>query len=236
MKYILIIACLFVLLNSCKKEISLSTRIVEVSSFDHIQLDDAFALYLSEGTTFSTHIKGDKKVIENVEIKIKGDTIFFSDNRSQKWTTPKKNKIEIYVTSPPLKRVQTDGGSSIRTLTPITSKEFGLILTGKSCEADLELNGDVFYYWNNFPTGGKVTLKGNTNVLKIWNGSLMSVDARNLNSNVALIRNGSKGDCVISVNDKLEYQIKGTGNIQVYGKPSELVNNGLTSTGKLIIH
>ncbi|MDX1651353.1 MAG: head GIN domain-containing protein [Brumimicrobium sp.] len=237
MKYILIvIGSLSVLLNSCKKEVNLSIRKVEIQPFDHIQLENAFDLYISEGSTFSAYIKGDEKVIEKVSLVINGDTLYISDNRSLRWTTPTKNKIEVYVTSPPLKSIQTNGGSAIRTLTPITSEEFGLILSGKSCEAEIDLNGDKFYYWNNFPTGGKLTLRGKTNVLKIWNVALMSVDARNLNSNVAIIENSSKGDCVVEVNDKLEYSIKGTGNIEVYGNPAEIIELEVTSTGQLISH
>lgn len=236
MKYILILAYLFALLTSCNKEVSLDKREVEVKPFNHIKLEDAFDLYISEGSAYSVFLKGDKKIIEKVDFIIEEDTLYISDNRSFKWTTPTKNKIEIHITSPPLQGIQTNGGSSIRTLTPITSQDFGLILSGKSCEADIELNNETFYYWNNFPTGGKLTLRGTTKFLKIWNEALMTVDAKNLKASYAIVENGSKGDCVVTVGDKLDYKISGTGNIQVFGKPAEIIKHGSTSTGQLINH
>ena len=121
-------------------------------------------------------------------------------------------------------------------MSPITSTEFGLVLTGKSNQANLELNGNIFYYWNNFPTGGKLTLSGKTEILKIWNFDLMSVDAKNLTSKYAIVENSSKGDCAVTVLNKLEYKISGEGNIQLYGEPSEIIETGLFSTGRLIQH
>lgn len=236
MKYILFFAYIFIILISCKKEVDISTRDVEVKPFNHIKLEDAFELYLSEGPAYSVRLEGDGKVIEKVNFTVEKDTLFIADNRSFKWTTPRKNKIKVFITSPPLKRVQANGGNTIRTLTPITSEEFGLILSGKSCEAEIDLDVNTFYFWNNFSTGGKLTLRGNTNVLKIWNVALMSVDAGKLNSKTAIIENDSKGDCIVKVNNKLEYKITGTGNIQLYGNPTQLIELEASSTGQLISH
>ena len=62
----------------------------------------------------------------------------------------------------------------------------------------------------------------------------MSVDAKNLVSNVVSIENSSKGDCRINCIQKLTYSIKGEGNIFLSGDPTELLKIEETSTGKLI--
>ncbi len=236
MKKQIILLCILCLVLSCKKEIINKSRILVVEPFEQIELNDAFEVFLTEGNNYSIEIIGDEKMIEYVDLKVENNILAIENKRKVKWISPTKNKIQIYVTSLPLKKITADEGCNIQTLSPITSTEFGLILTGKSNQANLELNGNIFYYWNNFPTGGKLTLSGKTEVLKIWNFAIMSVDAKNLISKYAIVENSSKGDCEVTVLNKLEYKISGEGNIQLYGEPSEIIENGLFSSGRLIQH
>lgn len=213
-----------------------TSQIVELEPFDQIEINDAFEVYLSEGTAYSVEIIGHEKIIEFVDLKVENNTLSIENKRKTKWITPNKNKIKIYVNSQQLKQITAAEGCNIQTLNPITSVEFGLILAGKSNQANLELDGNTFYYWNNFPAGGKVTLTGKTEILKIWNFAIMSVDAKDLTARSAIIENSSKGDCEVTVLDKLEYSINGKGNIQLYGNPLEIIANNLSSSGQLIQH
>ena len=236
MKQLFILLCLLSIFLSCEKEIINKSRFVELEPFDQIELNDAFELFITEGNNYSIEIVGDEKVIEYVDLQVENNLLTIENKRKTKWVSPKKNKINIYVTSLPLNLITAAEGCNIQTLNPITSMEFGLVLTGKSNQANLELNGNTFYYWNNFPTGGKLTLSGRTEKLKIWNFALMSVDARELISKQALIENSSKGDCQVTVLNKLEYSISGEGNIHLYGEPLEIIANDLSSSGRLIHH
>ena len=85
--------------------------------------------------------------------------------------------------------VMASGGCDIKTSNPITSNEFGLVLMGKVNHANLELDCNNFYYWNNFPCGGNLTLYGKTNILDLWNFAIMSIDAKNLIAQNAKIEN-----------------------------------------------
>ncbi|OFY24592.1 MAG: hypothetical protein A2X02_03245 [Bacteroidetes bacterium GWF2_29_10] len=233
MKQKLILFFILSLFLSCNKEKISKSRIIMLESFEQIKLNDAFELYITEGSNYSIEIVGDEKVIEYVDLKVENNTLTIENKKKWKWISPKKNKINIYVSSLPLKKITAADGCNIRTLTPITSMEFGLVLTGKSNQANLELRGNIFYYFNNFPTGGKLTLSGETEILKIWNFALMSVDARNLISKYAIVENSSKGDCHLTVLNKLEYSIRGEGNIYLYGKSLEIIANDISSSGRL---
>jgi hypothetical protein len=100
--------------------------------------------------------------------------------------------------------------------------------------ADLELNCNRFYYWNMAPSGGLLTLRGNTRELIIWNFALMSVDANNVTTDYAFVENHSKGDCKVFVRDKLDYSIYGEGDIYLSGEPNQINLIERTSTGRLI--
>ena len=225
------------LLSSCKKEIT--HRYLQLASFDQIELNDAFEVFLSEANNASAEIIGYENIIGHIDLKVENNILSIANNKNVKWLSPGKNKIMIYINSPPLKKIVAAEGCNIQTLTPITSEEFGLILTGKANEATLELGVNTFYYWNNIPCGGKLTLSGKAETLKIWNFALMSVDAKSLTSKNAIVENSSAGDCEVNVLNKLEYSIKGKGNIHLYGTPLEIIENGSSASsdsGILIKH
>ena len=66
--------------------------------------------------------------------------------------------------------------------------------------------------------------------LKIWNGSLGSVDSRDLSAENVLIVTDSKADCFVRVNNVLDCTIRGYGNVYYFGKPSVLIVNDTIST------
>ncbi len=93
---------------------------------------------------------------------------------------------------------------------------------------------DLFYYWNSSPNGGQLTLKGYSELVGIYNSTLMAVDASQLVCDFATVENGSKAAIHVFVLKKLDYSINGTGNIYLSGNPNEIVAHKLTSTGRLI--
>ena len=230
-----IFVALVLLLSSCTKKNETTIAHDNLAYFDKINLEDSFEIHLIEGSSFSIEIAGAENVIEHVSYSIEDSVLTLSNARSFKWVSPSKNKIKVYITSSPLKLVAAYQTCFITTDTPITSDEFGLEFHSKANEADLELNGNVFYYWNNFQCGGKLTLRGNTNVLKLWNFAIVAVDASDLIAHDAIVENSSKGDCIIKVNNKLDYAISGEGNIYLYGNPSEINQTKVSnSVGQLI--
>lgn len=233
---LIIIFISVILFNSCKKDRLTDNIYSDLLAFNEIELNSTFDIYLKEDSSFSINIVGDKSIIENVTYKIENKVLKINNDSRFKWLTPKKNKIEIYINSKPLKRVSANQTCFIRTLSPITSDEFGIVLSNKANQASLELNCKIFYYWNNFPCGGKLTLNGKTEFLKIWNYAIMSVDARNLNANNAIVENNSKGNCDVTVLNRIEYSITGEGDINLYGSPSEIVEKQMSSSGQFIKH
>ena len=231
--YIFII--LSVVILGCSKSKPSVKLFENLDYFNRIELEDSFEIHLIEGSTFTIRIEGDEDVIDKVEYEILDSVLSIKNTRSIKWVSPRKNKIKVYITSLPLEVVAAHQTCYITTDTPITSDEFGLEFHGKANEANLELNGNIFYYWNNFQCGGKLTLSGSTNVLKLWNFAIVAVEASSLTANNAIVENSSKGDCIIKVNNKLDYAITGDGNIYLYGNPPIINETEVsTSQGQLI--
>lgn len=235
--YNTVLFCCLLILFGCRKiSVEESSR-KDLAPFDKVWLNSSFEVYLSEGSEYSVRIDADKDLLEHIKIDVKDSLLTIYNDKKLKWLTPTRNAVKIYITAPPLKSVTANETCFIRTLTPITSQEFGMIFLSKLNNADLNLDCDVFYYWNNYPCGGTLTLDGSCNWLKLWNAAIVDVQAKNLNAKNAEVSNNSKGDCVIRVSEFLKYTLNGEGNIEVYGNPVEIIEyEESLGQGKLIIH
>lgn len=220
---------------SCKKENSEKESIeVKLHEFSAVTLNSTFDVFLIQDTLYSVKIVADESFINDVVYNVSDTTLFLSVNSGSLWLKPKKNKISVYISCDSLKFLKANETCMIRTVNPIVSSEFGMVLNGKLNEANLDLAGDVFYYWNVHPCGGKIVLNGNINYLKLWNVGLMEVDAINLMTVQALVDNKSKAPVRVNVTGRLEYKISGEGNIYLKGNPSEIIEEEVTSSGRLV--
>lgn len=220
---------------SCKKDGNrLATKTELLPSFSHIEALSTFDIFLIQDTISSIKIEAANKMMEGVEYYLTGDTLYLKNEAKRKWLNPENNKVAIYISCNNPARVILRETCMLKTVNAITSPEFGLIVSGKLNQADLELNCNTFYFWNHFPCSGKILLRGQLTDLKLWNGAIMSVDARNAAAQNVLIETSSKGHCYVNAANKIEYKITGTGNIYLYGNPSTIIENELSSSGRLI--
>lgn len=225
------------LLMSCQKEEDEKiNRVLALNPFDTIELNNSFDVFLIEDSVFYLEAFGTKSNLDKLDIKVEGQSLIISNTKRLKWTSPKGNPIKLKIHSKPLKRVNANETCYIQSLNPISSKEFGIVLQSKANTAELDLNCEVFYYWNNFPCGGKLSLRGQVDELKLWNTAIMTVDAQNLLCNYALVENSSQGNCTVNVLNRLDYKINGSGDIRVYGSPGEINQLPSSSSGRLILY
>jgi hypothetical protein len=234
MKYICLIT-LTVVFASCSEENNEQvSEFADLPPFSEIQVNHVFHIFLQQDTSFSIRISGNREIIEGVRYIVENGVLTLTNESGMMWIKPENHKVELWIRADRLKKVTINEASFVETANPIITEEFGLVTGNKYAEAKLELDNAIFYFWNNFPCGGKLTLMGNTQSLRIWNYVIMSVDARHLAARNALIDNYSKGDCIVNVQEKIEYSIHGTGNIYLYGDPEEIILQERTGSGQLI--
>ncbi len=230
--------CLYLVLLtlfSCSKENETEVRILkDLGTFGEVILNSAFEVILIQDSVDYVEIVTVESLKNEIKVTLENEVISFVNNKRFKWTNPENNIPTLYIHCSEFKKIEANESCNFTTPAPITSKEFGIVLKDKANYAHLQLNCETFFYWNNFPTGGKLTLSGTAKELKIWNTAIMSVDAKNLVTEYALIENNSNGICEVNVSNRLEYKIEGKGDIHLYGNPPEIIQNELSSTGRLI--
>jgi hypothetical protein len=230
----ILIGSFFLLLLSCGKEPKTAVREIEAGSFHTLTIDNRFDVVLTQGTTESISVSGHPSLIEKVSCSLTDGELRVTSSFKSAWLRPKNNRVTIHITVVELKRLNINETGSLICTNELLGEEIGLITTGKLADVNLKLNCTTFYYWNNFPCSGKISLSGNCTQLKIWNHALMQVDAKDLLSNSSLIENFSKGDVTVSPISQLVYRIAGEGNIRINGTPNFVETLGNSGSGKLI--
>ncbi len=220
---------------SCEKSMQIVSIQHELLEFDTVTFNSVFEVTLKQDTFNQLKIEGADKIVKDITFEISNGHLTLKNNFKGNWVYPKNNKIKILLTTNGLSRINANETCNIQSINTLTGNEIGLVMTSKLNDATLKVDCNSFYYWNNFPCGGKITLSGNTNELKLWNVALMQVDAADLLCNVARIENASKGGCSINCVQKLVYSITGEGNIYAFGNPTEIVPMEITSSGQLIL-
>lgn len=226
---------LLFILFSCNKEHSVNTIKQKLNEFDTLTINSVFDIEITQDSLNFIEITGMEKILSKILISNKNGNLILKNTFKGNWLYPKKNKIQINLHTDGLKLIRSYETSRIHSSNALTGDEIGLIMASKLNEADLELNCNNFYYWNNFPCGGKISLKGNVNNLKLWNVALMSIDAKELTCQNAIVENSSKGYCKLTCLQQLNCALKGEGDIFLWGNPPNISISEQSSTGKLII-
>ena len=233
---ILLVPFLALIFVRCTKEKPTETVKISLSEFDTLTLNNVFDVYLIQGDSNFVTIEGNPKIIEKVRAEVTNNTLNFYNDFGGKWLYPSNNRIKLTITTNGLTRINAGETSNIQTLNTLTGNEIGIVMTSKLNQATLDINCNSFYFWNNFPCGGKLTLRGSVHELKIWAVALMAVDAQGLSADIATLENKSKGDISATVTQFLHYRIGGTGNIHLWGNPAQIVDTGSDGDGKIIQH
>ena len=206
---------------------------VAVSHFDSLAVDGMFNVFIIQDTFCLIRFVGEERNVNRCKAEFTDGHMVISGSKRGEFLHPNEKVTEVYVYVDSIKRINVREDCSIRTRTPLSGHEIGLVADTRYMEADLELNCDVFYYWNN-PNGAHVTFRGQTDALKIWNAGLGTVDASALISDYVLVENGAQNDCKVHSTQTLEYSLTSIGNIIYFGNPANIVLHETTGTGSLI--
>ena len=232
-KYLVIIPAVIFFISGCSK-VEITERNVPILNLETLTIDDRFDVILTQGSTEELKISGHPSLVKKVEVRQEGTEVHISSKSSSAWLRPGHNRVTLHITVKNLKRINVNETCLVSCSNELTGSEIGMVMTGKYAEADLKLNCGSFYFWNNFPCGGKVTLAGQTQQLKVWNYALMQIEASALTTNECLAENNSKGSIRSKVTQSLIYKIDGEGDIIIKGSPSTVQSLGDEGVGELI--
>jgi hypothetical protein len=204
-----------------------------LEDFDTIIIKDVFEINLKCDTINMISINAYENFAKTVDYQIDNKTLTLSNNSKCNWLNPQTNKISINISYKKIDLITVDKSCIIRTINPIKTDKFGMILKDKIQDIDIEVDTDHFYFWNHSPCGGEIKISGRTNIFMFWSTALLRVDALELNSDIVFAETKSRADSYIKANKEIHCNIKHIGNVYYVGNPG-LINFELEGEGSLI--
>lgn len=236
-KFLLILSVL--ILCSCEsleectmRSGSMTSKQVEVGSFNKILVNRGISLVVSEAPEYSVTIVSGNNLIEHIEAKINGETLVLSDHAECNWRRD-YGVTTVYVTAPSLSQIQSLSEQKISSGNVLHYPTLHLIsLDNGTSDFHFEVDNDVVFIETNNVSG--FYLKGHTNQLSAGfyegNGPLRAEELEAENVDVF---HRSSNHMYVKPVQQLTGNLYSTGNLYCIGQPP-VVDVVRHYTGKLI--
>jgi hypothetical protein len=223
--------------SQCKKEGCLyssgeyTTQVLVENPFDTIEVWGLFNIELVQDTSCFVEALGGSNVVDRVEAEVVHSSLSLYNYNNCFWYRDYE-KVHLRIHFEDIKRILVHQTSLVYSVDSITDN-FLLEIRGDMAETDLILNNEYIFFLGYMESGGKYKFRGISEKIRLQGYYTSVVDASELKSSVADIRNYSISDYKVWVTDELKVQIHNRGNVYLKGNP-DLVFDSINSSGKLI--
>lgn len=230
-KNIFILFALAFVVNSCKKENlydcfkpsgTIETRIIELSDFQKVIVNDKIDLYLTQGPNFEVKLEAGKNLFMNIKTTVSNGTLTIDNINKCNFVRSPKKKIIAYVTLPYLRMVRNAGTGNIYFTNQFTQDSLDIRIANSGdvhfnvnvqmLQTSTHGNGDLYgsgtvFYSTHYSNG--------TNYIRL---SDMTVQSR-IDINTYTI-----GDCYINAPNGgyMKVEIWEKGNVRYKGSPGQI--------------
>lgn len=230
-------------------------RTSDISDFSEVELDASLDLRIQIADHFSIEILGDKDRVESVELDRRGDELSInSNNGGFGWFGRKRNSgpLSIYITMPELEEITVNGSGDAEVI-GLDNEDVALnihgsgdlYVTGQSENVEIELHGSGDIEMDEVRGdnveievhgSGNVEFSGGTcdNISIEIEGS-GDVDARNLVCLSADVDVEGSGNTRVYATESVIFDGEGSGRLDVFGKPKEVVDEAAKRKSKIRI-
>lgn len=208
-----------------------------VNEFSKIEVNEGIHLIVKEGTNQEILVETGANLMNDIEVKVVGDTVFLSDNNNCNYVRDYGNTT-IYVTSPNITEIISKTQFDVRSDGILTFPSLKLVSenftndNAASGNFNLQVqNQEVNILFNNL---SNLFISGSSNEFIIsFPGGNARVEAENFIVETVVISSRSSNDIIIHPQLELRGDIYGTGNVISYNRPS-VVDFTAHYTGMLV--
>jgi len=211
----------------CKKgEGKIITEIRTITDFNEIVLDGQAQVYIRQDTFISLKVVTDSNLLANIKTEISGRKLKIYDSRCLKNVT----EYKIFLTFKDISEIKVEGSVKLKSDSVIKAEN--LYISDKSAgEVDLRVDTDEL----DVETGGSGLLKLSGRALdfeldvdEAGSVEAYALQAKNVDANIY-----GAGSCKITVSERLNGNIEGSGKIFYKGNPKK-VKADISGTGKMV--
>jgi hypothetical protein len=198
-----------------------------VSTFDAVEVNGDFEVYLTQGSGQEVRLEGQDNVLDAITTKIDGREL---EIKFKPFVNVRSHKpIRVYITNPTLTSLELSGSSRAEGRTPWTVDNLHLKLSGSGSVA-LEVR-EANALDSRISGSGSMRLSGDAEDFESEISGSGDVRAFSLVTKRANARISGSGNCELTVTQSLNARISGSGNVRYRGEP--LVNVSVSGSGKV---
>ena len=186
---------------------------VAVKSFDQLELNGAFRVFLYQGNREEVRLEGPANYLDRIEVNQRGDKVRVQSKHDQRVSL---KKIDVHVYFRDLSHLEINGVGQFVAQTSIHTEELDLLINGIK-ELDIELYVDAL---DAEVSGlGKTYLAGSANVAEININGIGSLYALDLAVKELHIETNGIGKAEVNATDQIYVSAYGIGSVYYAGNP-----------------
>lgn len=191
-----------------------------VSSFTAIKSSVVGNIEVRQASQTSVTAEGNEKLLDMLDVKMDNQTLVLQmDNRRMKKFRNNANKLTIYVSTPNLTLIDSEGVGNITIKGNFDTPELTIKSDGVgNIKADNIIAGLVKIDSDGV---GNITLEGNTDHVEINSDGVGNINTKDLITLNASVNSDGIGNISCYASEYLKIDSDGIGNVTYYGKPKE---------------
>ncbi len=228
---LLTLATLFVIACEAQKRVKGNGHVVtierNVDDYDALRVGGFYEVELVEGKEGQVTIKGEENLMEYIETEVKGGTLIIK-TRDHMNLSPSRGE-DVYITIPVEKidAIRLSGSGKLTSRKTLETNSFKIHTSGsRNVELDIEAKKVTVI------TSGSsdVDLSGSAENMDATSSGSSDVDAFDLDVDNVDVRSSGSSDVKITVNETLQTQVSGSGDVRYKGNPNK-IKNKLSGSG-----
>ncbi len=209
MKKVLVILLTFASANIFAQ----STRNLDVSNFNRLDIGSAFTINVSKGP-FKVTAKGKEDDIKDLEAKVDNGELSIRYKDKKSWSMwGNHDNVYLNITMPALRAVDFSGATSSK-VSGFTSKQLSIDLSGAS-NATFDISADAIDV--ECSGASDLTLRGDADLLKVDLSGASELKASDLKVSEATIEASGASDAKLNVSNKIVANASGASDIKFKG-------------------
>ena len=203
------------------------SEIRDVGKFDGVEFRGLGEVYLTQGGDTELRLVGDEALLEEVESFVdSGILVIKNDSWMKFW---RKKPITVYIRIPVVKKLGVAGSGAIYGDSKIYSDYLKLELAGSG---EIELDVATQVLGSIISGSGEIRLSGTTKKLQHTTAGSGDLKGLDLEAEVSELKISGSGRCELTVSDRLDVLISGSGKVFYRGNPGA-VNQEVSGSGKI---
>ena len=237
MKRLIVFSLLLLVIFSCTKECweTVGDDIIEtrkIDAFDQMLINDNFTIHLIQDSLSFVELSGKSNLVSNIETIVENNMLTISDKNTC-GLTKGYHPNEIFVHCKDITKIDIPGSVNIYSKDTLFFDQLSINVVGDVLNWDFKIKSDKLRI-ELHSVIGEMKIQGQVDQVFLYTSGRNQCFFRNLHCNFASINHTSLGNYYLTVKEKINISLNGSGDFYCYGNPeSRIVRKDKNAKGEI---